>query len=133
MQISFAVTAKLISAFVFAIQTVQSLCFLNSNFQASSHLLCLYIPVCVGPGWKPRRPVFSQRGSFIAESPAQMSGFANLRNNHSHIRQNVSHHMQGEIAVALLNSDKSYLYGLMLKPFCQSNICLQTYFYISNL
>ena len=24
----------------------------------------LYSPVCVGPGRKPRRPVFSQRGSF---------------------------------------------------------------------
>ena len=29
----------------------------------SSHLLWLYSPVCVGPGRKPRRPVFSQRGS----------------------------------------------------------------------
>ena len=43
----------------------------NSKFQASSHLLWLYSPVCVGPGRKPRRPVFSQRGSFqgiISES-----------------------------------------------------------------
>ena len=62
-QISFAVTAKLISAFVFAKRIVQSLYFLNPKFQASSHLLWLYSPVCVGPGRKPRRPVFSQRGS----------------------------------------------------------------------
>ena len=62
-QISFAVTAKLISAFVFATQIVQSLYFLNSKFQASSHLQWLYSPVYVGPGRKPRRPVFSQRGS----------------------------------------------------------------------
>ena len=62
-QISFAVTAKLISAFVFATQIVQSLYFLNPKFQASSHLLWLYSPVYVGPGRKPRRPVFSQRGS----------------------------------------------------------------------
>ena len=41
-QISFAVTAKLISAFVFATRIVQSLYFLNSKFQASSHLLWLY-------------------------------------------------------------------------------------------
>ena len=48
----------------------QRLCFrytdttiLNSKFQASSHLLWPYSPVCVGPGRKPRRPVFSQRGS----------------------------------------------------------------------
>ena len=37
---------------------------LNPKFQASSHLLWSYSPVCVGPGRKPRRPVFSQRGSF---------------------------------------------------------------------
>ena len=53
-QISFAVTAKLISAFVFAIRIVQSLYYLNLKFQASSHLLWLYRPVCVGPGRKPR-------------------------------------------------------------------------------
>ena len=64
MQISFAVTAKLISAFVFATWIVQSLYFLNPKFQASSHLLWLYSPVCVGPGRKPRRQVFSQRGSY---------------------------------------------------------------------
>ena len=63
-QISFAVTAKLISAFVFAIRIVQSLFYLNPKFQASSYLLWLYSPVCVGPGRKPRRPVFSERGSY---------------------------------------------------------------------
>ena len=55
---------KLISAFVFATRIVQSLYFLNQKFQASSHLLWLYSLVCVGPGRKPRRPVFSQRGSY---------------------------------------------------------------------
>ena len=64
-QISVAVTAKLISAFVFAIRIVQSLYYLNSKFQASSHLLWLYSPVCVGPGRIPRRPVFSERGSYV--------------------------------------------------------------------
>ena len=63
-QLSFAVTAKLISAFVFATWIVQSLYFLNPKFQASSHLLQLYSLVCVGPGRKPQRPVFSERGSF---------------------------------------------------------------------
>ena len=63
-QISFAVTAKLISAFVFATRIVQSLYFLNPKFQASSHLLWLCRLVCVGPGRKPRRPVFSERGSY---------------------------------------------------------------------
>ena len=39
------------------------------TFQASSHLQWLYSPVCVGPGWKPRRPVFSQRGSYCLSDP----------------------------------------------------------------
>ena len=62
-QISFAVTAKLISAFVFATQIVQSLYFLNPKFQASSHLLWLHSPVCIEPGRKPRR--FSQNEAHI--------------------------------------------------------------------
>ena len=41
----------------------QSLYFLNLKFQASSYPLWLHSAVCVGPGRKPRRPVFSQRGS----------------------------------------------------------------------
>ena len=64
-QISFAVTAKLISAFVFATRIVQFLFYLNPKFQASSNLLWLYSPVCVRPGRKPRRSVFSQRGYFV--------------------------------------------------------------------
>ena len=59
-QISFAVTAKLISAFVFATWIVQCLYFLNLKFPISSHLLCLYSSVCVRPGQKPR-----SRGSII--------------------------------------------------------------------
>ena len=59
-QISFAVTAKLISAFVFATHIVLFLFFLNTKFQASSHTLWLHRPVCVGPGRKHRRPVFSR-------------------------------------------------------------------------
>ena len=50
-------------AFVFATRIVESLYFLNTKFQVSSHILWLYSPVCVGPGRNPRRPVFSQRGS----------------------------------------------------------------------
>ena len=62
--IGFAVTAKLISAFVLATRIVQSLYFLYPESQARSHLLRLYSLVCVGPGQiPPRRPVFSQRGS----------------------------------------------------------------------
>ena len=39
--------------------------FLYTKFQASSHLVWLYSLVYVGPGRKPRRPVFSQRGSYV--------------------------------------------------------------------
>ena len=63
MQISFAVTAKLICAFVFTPWIVQFPFFLNLKFQSSSLLLNLYRPVCVAPGWKPQRQVFSHWGS----------------------------------------------------------------------
>ena len=76
----FAVTAKLISAFVFATRLVQSLYYLNPKFQASSHLLWLYMPVCVGPGRKPRRPVFSERGSY----QKHMYTFIRMSNKLSH-------------------------------------------------
>ena len=64
-RISFAVIAKLISASVFATQLVQFLYFLNSEFPVSSHLLHLHSLVCVRPGRKPRRPVFSRHSSHI--------------------------------------------------------------------
>ena len=64
-QISFAVTAKLISAFVFTTWIIQSLCFLNPKFHVCRYLLWLYSPVCVGLGRKPRRPVFWRRGSYV--------------------------------------------------------------------
>ena len=51
-QISFTVTAKLISAIVFATYIGRSLFFLNPKFHASSHRLYLYSLVCVGPGRK---------------------------------------------------------------------------------
>ena len=35
-------------------------------YAISSHLLWLYSLGCVGPGQKPRRPVFSQRGSYVS-------------------------------------------------------------------
>ena len=61
-QISFAVTAKLIIAFVFAMRIVQFLFFLIQKLQVSSHLLYLHMTVCVRPGRKPQRAVFSHRG-----------------------------------------------------------------------
>ena len=71
-EISFAVIAKLISAFVFAKRLVQYLYILNPKFQASSLLLWLYSPVCVGPGRKPRRPVFSQQVSINEYKPDEV-------------------------------------------------------------
>ena len=78
-QISFAVTAKLINAFVSATRIVQSFFYLNpkfqasnhplivqslyflyTKFQASGHLVWLHSLVCVRPCRKPPRPVFSQ-------------------------------------------------------------------------
>ena len=67
-QTSLEVTAKLISAFVFATQIVQSLFFLDLKFQASSLLLLLYKLVCVGPGRKPKLLVFSRKGSIVLSS-----------------------------------------------------------------
>ena len=58
-------TTKLISAFIFTTRIVLSLYSLNPKFQASIHLLWLHSPVCVGPGRKPGRPVFAERGSYI--------------------------------------------------------------------
>ena len=52
-QISFAITAKLISAFVFTSRRVHFLFFLNPKFPASSLLLWLYSLICVGPVRKP--------------------------------------------------------------------------------
>ena len=62
-QFSFAVTTKLISAYVFTARIVQFLYFLNTKFKASSHLLLLHSLVCVGPDREPRRPVFLRQGS----------------------------------------------------------------------
>ena len=82
-QISFAVTAKLISAFVFATRIVYFLFFLYPKLQASSLLLRLYRPVCVGPGRKPRRPVFSRRGSYEMFGRTRSIYFCDIINNNT--------------------------------------------------
>ena len=56
-QTSFAVTAKLISAFVFATRIVESLFLLNSKFQDSSTYLWLHRPICVALCLKTPGPV----------------------------------------------------------------------------
>ena len=64
-QISFTVTGKLISAFVFATRIVQFLLYLYPKFQDSNFLLRLYRKVCVAPGRNSQRPVFSRRGPYV--------------------------------------------------------------------
>ena len=64
-QISCAIIAQLISAFVFATRIVQPLFFLNPKFQACSLILWLYRRVCVGPGWIHKLLVFSCKGSML--------------------------------------------------------------------
>ena len=60
-----AVTAYLINAFVFATHIVQPVYCRNPKFQDADRLLCLYRLVCVGLCRKPRRQIFSRRGSII--------------------------------------------------------------------
>ena len=52
-----SVTAKLISAFVFATRIVHFLFYLNRKFHASCSFLCLYRSVCVRPVRKPHSSV----------------------------------------------------------------------------
>ena len=54
--------------------------FLNPKLQASSHLLGLYSLVCVGPGRKPRRTVFSLRGSNIIKDLVQVKSACSNKN-----------------------------------------------------
>ena len=55
---------QLISTFVFASQTVQSLFFLNLKLKASSLLLLLYNPSCVWPHLKPIKQAFLRHGLY---------------------------------------------------------------------
>ena len=86
-------TAKLISAFVFATRILQSLYFLNRKFQASSHLQWLYSPVCVGPGRQPRRPVFSQRGSYECKTCGKSFNYNGSYNRHLRIHNGSETHI----------------------------------------
>ena len=63
-QISCAVNAQLISAFVIATQIVQFLFYFYSKIQASSFLLRLYRPIFVGPGRNPKLLVSSCSGPY---------------------------------------------------------------------
>ena len=108
----------------------QRLCFryidstipLLSKYEISSisHLLWLYSPVCVGPGRKPRRPVFAQRGSFILvftrciiskknnnsatkkkNSPAGKATFA-VREKSTHVQRNSSNNPRIPVRLSII-------------------------------
>ena len=66
------------SALLFSIQILQSLCFLNPIFQASSHLLWLYSQISAGPGLKPRRQVFLRHGLYFTFAPILMFKYSNI-------------------------------------------------------
>ena len=66
--------------FVFTTRIVQFLFFLNPKFQASTLPLCLYMPVCVTPGRKPRRPVFPREhpNNIVKQPEASISARCRL-------------------------------------------------------
>ena len=75
-QISCAVTSQLIRAFVFTTQIMYNpFYYIYPKFQASGCFLSLHRPVCVEPGQKSRRPVFSCRGSYVIHDKGKISLF----------------------------------------------------------
>ena len=64
----------------------QSLYFLNLKFQESRHILWMYSLVCVGLGQKPRRPVFSQRGSYLSVHKGLLKKQLWKKNTHTHTK-----------------------------------------------
>ena len=90
---SFAVTAKLISALVFATRIVQFLYFLNPKCPASNHPLCLYSSVCVGPFEKPHC-WFSHD---MAEMHIETGFLKNVFQKEVHIKDSVSIIARGRV------------------------------------
>ena len=101
---------------LFAIRIVLSLSYLNLKFQASSHLQWLYSPVCVGPGWKPRRPVFSERGSYkdyIKSSICQRFSIFAV----DHISVSLFHrYFSEQFWIFQFSSSQEYMSRVMNKP-----------------
>ena len=59
-------SAEIICRFYHFHQKIQFRFFPHPKFPASTHLLWLYSPVCVGPGLKPKLLVFSSTGSNVS-------------------------------------------------------------------
>ena len=72
-QISCAVTAQLISTFVFASWIEQSIYFLNPKFQASS-CAAQFVSVLVG---NPEDKIFPQQGSYVHQQKIQINYIKN--------------------------------------------------------
>ena len=77
-QLISAVTVQLISAFVFALLIVQSIFNVHPKFSASSNLLWLYSPFCVGPGRNPE--MFSHNEDQLATTFVLIKNPENPRN-----------------------------------------------------
>ena len=101
--------------FVFAARIVQCPLLLNMEFQCFSLLLRLYRLVCVGPGLKPRRQVFSRCFSFGAieiEAFFQLITLLTLLSystNHSFARLLIKDSLGRNIQIAPLNSEDNFV------------------------
>ena len=62
------ISAFVFTTYVFTTKIEKSLYFCNPKFQTSTHLLRLYSPICIIPGWKAQRQVFSRCGTNSCES-----------------------------------------------------------------
>ena len=114
--IGYAVTAQLISAIVFATRIVQSLFFLNPKFKVSSLFLCLYRSVCVRPGRKPRRPVFSRRGSFISDRTVKTA--VNKKERHNLTTEQKSVALLGKVHLKIITITISQKWDPSENIFC---------------
>ena len=92
--------------FRYSDSTISLLLLKISKLQAATFLLRPYRPVCVGPGRKSRRPVFSRRGSVLLE-------FNNRCTN--------NFHTQG--CYPTTNNNKHYLFSI--KQYIASSLQIQ--------
>ena len=111
-------TSQLVSTFVFATRIVQYLLYLYAKFQDSSFLLWVYMPVCVGPWRKCRRPVFLHRSTYNSsfEQRHEKTGFClcknkgkgQLRSNCESDQRLCFHYMYSTISLLLKSEISSF-------------------------
>ena len=107
-QTSFAVTTKLINAFVFATQIVQTLFFLNPKVKSSRS--SMLVVTCVGPGLKPELLVFSSEGSYF--SNCILSNASRSSESHGYISSNCT----ADQRLCFRYTDSTCTIPLLLKP-----------------